>query len=76
MHYTIDYTSLEPLEAHKKALEDIKEYMGDEKFVQLTEEFRKFPQEQMPIDRFAMFVDVAGVRGYPVKAWYNHVYPL
>lgn len=71
-HYNIDYSGLEPDEKYKKALEDIKDYMGADKFDELTEAFRA--EGKMPEGRFHNYVSLAGVSGYPAVAWYNYIY--
>lgn len=73
-HYDIDYSNLDDVTKHNKAIQDIKNYLGNERFKELT---RKFKQEQdITLERFGLYCDIAGVRGLPVKAWYNYIYGL
>lgn len=74
-HYTVDYSNLndDPIAKHNKAIEDIKEYLGDDRFKTLTE---KFKQMSPSLDQFELMVSFAGVQGYPVKAWFNYCYGL
>lgn len=74
-HYTVDYSNLndDPISKHNKAIQDIKEYIGDDRFETLTE---KFKQMSPSLEQFELMVSFAGVQGYPVKAWYNYIYGL
>lgn len=76
MHYTIDYEGLGPTEKYNKAIQDIKDYMGEDKFNTMTQRFRgEYPGgENMPLDRFELIVSFAGVQGYPAKAWHQYIY--
>jgi hypothetical protein len=74
-HYNISYEGLDPIEKQNKAIADIKEYMGEAKFVDLTSKLRAaYPD--CTIEQFTLMVSFAGVQGYPVKAWYNYTYGL
>jgi hypothetical protein len=73
MSYTTDYTGLDPITAHNRAIRDIIDYMGQEKFDERTAELRK---EQLTLEVFQLVVSFCGVRGYPAKAWFNYCYPL
>lgn len=78
-HYTTSYEGLTEVEKHNKAIEDIKEWMGEERFDHITSLVRddvKEGREQMTLDQFTMAISLAGVQGYPVKAWYNYIYGL
>jgi len=72
MHYEINYAELSPAEKQEKAIADIKEYRGAEWFDDMTTKFREYGH--MTEDRFAAFCSISGVSGYPIKAWYKHVY--
>jgi hypothetical protein len=74
MHYDIDYSGLSEIEKHNKAIQDTKDYFGEEKFEKLVDTLKQSEPPGMEI--FAMMMDLGGVRGYPVKAMYNHVWPL
>lgn len=71
--YTVSYEGLDDVTKHNQAIADVKEYLGEDRFSQLTELFR---QQPYTLDQFSLAVSFAGVQGYPVKAWYNHCYPL
>ncbi len=75
MHYDVDYSKLDPVAKHNKAIQDIKDYMGNQRFRHLTKLFRESADSISP-DQFALMTSFAGVQGYPVKAWYNYCYPL
>lgn len=74
-HYTTNYEGLSEIEKHNKAIEDIKDYMGAEKFEELTKRV-KVEYPNWTLEQFRMAVSFAGVQGYPVKAWYNYIYGL
>jgi hypothetical protein len=75
-HYLTDYTAItDELVKHNKAIEDIVDYMGKERFDKITAMFKE-QQPQLPLEHFKLYCSLAGVEGYPVKAWYNYCYPL
>lgn len=75
MHYDVDYSVFDnEVDKHNAAIEDIRDYLGGEKFATLTTEFRAMGE--MTFGSFANYVSIAGISGYPVKAWYNHIWPL
>jgi hypothetical protein len=73
MHYNISYKGLSPQAAHDKAIADIREYMGSDRFETLTAQFAR--HEPMPLEVFELIVSFAGVQGFPVKAWHNECWP-
>lgn len=75
MHYTISYENLSPLEKHAKAIRDIKDYMGEERYNHLSKLF-KTDYPNITVEQFQVMVDFAGIRGYPALAWYNQIYGL
>lgn len=76
-HYTVDYSNLnnDPIAKHNKAIQDIKEYLGDERFKRITDCMRT-DCPNMTLEQFTMAASFAGVQGYPVKAWYNYIFGL
>lgn len=76
MHTDIKYDQMDPIAKHNKAIADIKDFLGEDKFGQITKTFREVPQDQMPLDKFTNYASLAGIQGYPVKAWYNYIYGL
>lgn len=76
MHYTRNYTELEGAAKTEAALNDIKEFLGVERFEGLTATLKEFGEKQpLSKDRFAALVSISGVQGYPVMVWYNHCFP-
>ena len=72
MHYKISYKDLPQAQADQKALRDIIDWMGIERFTEVTDEFRKM--EPLDLDHFSLLVSFAGVAGYPVRAWYRDIW--
>ena len=70
--YTINYEKLTEDEKREKAMKDIAQYVGDERLKMLNEAFRA--EGKMPYDNFVPYANLAGVAGYPVKAWYEHLW--
>lgn len=75
-HYDIDYSKLPEPEKHNKAIQDIKDWMGVERFDKITELFKQNYPTGPGIDQFNLMCAFVGVSGYPVKAWYNLIWPL
>lgn len=73
MHYTVNYEGLDPIAKHNKAIADIKEYLGEDRFETLTEQFKN---RSPSFEQFELMVSFAGVQGYPAKAWFNYCYGL
>jgi len=76
MHYNVNYEGLDEISKYNKAIADIKDYLGDAKFDQITKEFMRFDQKDMPLEKFECYISLAGIQGYPVKALYNYCYSL
>lgn len=73
----IDYgRDLTPQEAYNNAIEDCKEWFGEEKFAKITEQFREEFPCGMSLESFRMYMHLAGIQGFPVGAMYDHVYPF
>lgn len=64
MHVTRDYTN-SPAKAFD-AVQDIKEWLGDRWDI-LSPEMAKVTD----VDEFMILASFAGIRGYPVRAWYD-----
>lgn len=73
MKTTISYEGLDPIEKHNKAIQDIKEYLGAQKFEEVVGLFKG---REMPLENFQCYMGLGGIEGYPVKAFYNHIYGL
>lgn len=65
MHNTIDYGK-SPSPAFD-AVEDIKSWLGPKRWAKLQPEMSKVKH----CGNFAMFCALAGIQGYPVRAWYE-----
>lgn len=65
MHNTIDY-SKSPAPAFD-AVEDIKDWLSPERYDKLAPEMAKLTH----CGNFAMYCMLAGIQGFPVKAWYE-----
>lgn len=76
-HYTINYSNcIDEVAKHNKALADIKDFLGEERFNNLTEMFKVHWSEQPELGHFQLMCAFVGVQGYPVKAWYNYIWSL
>lgn len=65
MKTTIDYSqSAAPA---FDAVEDIKEYLGKDRWEQVSPEMAKITDRE----QFAAFASFAGIEGFPVRAWYE-----
>lgn len=72
-HYTVDYSTITDAKAkQERALDDIKEYRGEVWFRKMTDEFQL--HTDMTLEKFANYLSIAGISGYPVEAWFNHIY--
>lgn len=71
MHYTVDYSRFPPGTRAKEAaaIDDIIGYMGADRFERLSVAFLAMPG--LTEDRMHCACSFAGVRGYPVTAWFN-----
>lgn len=72
-HYDVSYAGLEGDEKQAKALQDIREYMGDDKFVKVCLELRKGGKPEF--ESFQTACSFGGIQGYPVRALYEHLWP-
>ena len=81
--YSRDYGKMTPEQKAEQAVKDAREYLGDEKFDLLMSEMRakgdswpeKHGGEPYPFFQFAMWCDFCGVRGYPIRALWDHCFP-
>lgn len=65
MHNTVDYS--QHAAPSFDAVEDIKDYLGEERFAKVSPEMAKLTH----CGAFAMYCSLAGIYGFPVKAWYE-----
>jgi hypothetical protein len=76
MHYEINYDGLDPIEKHKKAIADVIEYTGQERFDRIISALRtKYPEPPV-LEHLELVLSFAGIQGYPVKAIWNHIWGL
>lgn len=73
MHTTIKYTQNSKAERRAKAIQDIVEYLGQEQFDKMTADFKT--QAPMDISSWTLALSFGGITGYPVKAWYETIWP-
>lgn len=77
-HYDVDYSKLQEPEKSNKALADIKDYVGEERFNKITEalraELRGGTQEPRSWDQFKLVMSFAGIQGFPCQPMYVWVY--
>jgi hypothetical protein len=73
-HYEIDYGTMQEPEKHNKALQDIKDYLGEDRFEHLTELLRLDKALATNYCRFSWLASFSGIQGYPTMAWHNHCY--
>lgn len=66
MHVDIKYDHSPS--ARLKAITDIRDYLGPEKYDTLAPEMAKVSD----CHSFAMYCALGGIRGWPVKVWYEH----
>lgn len=67
MKYTRSYK--DSLSPNFDAVEDIKEYLGADKFTKLGQEGMS---QVFNCAQFALYASLAGIEGFPVIAWYEH----
>jgi len=67
MKTTIDYTNSPA--ANFDAVEDIKNWFGN-KYDTMAAEFKKLRD----VRHFTFYCNFAGVKGFPVQAWYDHFF--
>ena len=71
MHYNTDYAHLEGAEKLEAAIQDIREYYGEERFLKIEatmlEHLRKNPDYQL----FSAMLHLSGIQGYPAYAWHT-----
>ena len=74
MHYNTSYKDLPLAEKDAKALQDLRDYLGEERFADLTSRIKSV-ETPVSYKEFVMLMSLAGVEGYPVKAYYKFLYP-
>lgn len=79
MVYEIDYSDMLPLDKHRKAIADVKEYLASigmekEYYNKLIIESR----EHYTNDQFWLFrvhIGLVGIDGYPAKVLWDEIFP-
>lgn len=66
MKTTVDYSD-DPAAKHK-AVEDIREYLGNKRYETVVPAMKSVSDPH----QFQMFCSLAGIHGFPVRAWYDH----
>lgn len=69
MHTSIHYDLSNPVQAHAKAIQDVKDWLG-EKYEKVSLELGATVKAGCTLEVFEMMVSFAGIQGYPAKAWY------
>lgn len=80
MHYYIDYRSLSDTDAKAKAISDIKDWLGEERYLAITKGCREAIDENgqpevLTFRQWRMAMFLSGIEGYPLKVWYNEIWP-
>lgn len=71
-HYDVDYSGMSEADKVKKALADVAEWFGVVRFNKICLVMAK---EKAPSRvSFAYQVSIGGVQGFPVHAWYEHMW--
>lgn len=73
-HYTVNYESMTPVEKHNAAIADCIDYLGESRFNDICERIKLVPD--MTLEELHVVLSFGGIQGYPVKAIYNHCFPL
>lgn len=75
MTYTIDYSGITDLEEKENmAIEDCKEYLGQEFFNEIVTKAKEF--EPMNIDSALFHLSFIGIQGYPAKVFAKRYFKL
>jgi hypothetical protein len=74
-HYDIDYGGLDERTKEARAIQDIIDYLGQERFDYISTAIKQGMVEDMDLDADALRLplSLAGVQGYPVTAWFNYL---
>jgi len=74
-HYTINYQDIQDeAEKSKKAMNDIVDYLGKEKYNELNRDLvLLYKSEPFDHKRLSAWLSFAGIQGYPVTAWFNQI---
>lgn len=71
-HHNISYADLEGDAKRDKAMNDIREYIGNEKFAEMNTALNAWVKEFKPsLQQFERVLFLFPVSGYPLIAWYQ-----
>ena len=73
MHVIEDYSGLSVEQQRQRALADLRDFFGEERFEEVSKSFPKPKMSYALFDKWACF---AGVQGLPVRFWYEYVYGI
>lgn len=71
-HHTIKY-DLDSPDAEAKAIDDIIDFLGQERFDTISTALEIAIKDGATVDQLRIPLSFAGVQGFPVVAWYNHL---
>jgi hypothetical protein len=71
-HYEKKYSGNDTAEDRTKALSDIMDWLGSERFHSVSAILKR--ETHMPAEKFGFLCGLSGIEGYPVRAWYRHLY--
>lgn len=73
MHTVVDYGKLPEEARRSKAVLDVREWLGHERYEILHEAFMRKQETEglMSFETFAMLFSISGIQGYPVRALYH-----
>ena len=78
-HYDIDYTGLEGKAKVDKAIADVIDYTGQDRFDKLCQYLREFVERhegKVPtLGQIRIPLSFGGIQGYPVKAIHEFLWP-
>ena len=70
MHTDIDYSCYSPEMAEQKALNDLREYLGEAQYTRLVKQVSRWPDTDDSATHIRTALGmVAGVEGYPVEVF-------
>lgn len=72
-HYNVNYNELTGDAKRLKAIQDIKDYLGEDRFNNIEPLLRQAKKDGMSLEQMAMNLSLAGIQGYPVQAWYESI---
>lgn len=72
-HYNIDYSTIDNnAEKEAKAIQDIKDYVGVDKFNKAHASLVELRQaEKLSLEKLEFMLMLPGISGFPCVAWFN-----